>query len=428
MAVINNVSAAPLVEMCNPLEIAVISMAGRFPGAPDLDAFWNGLMRGDSTSGPIPLDRWDAERVSDPEVDVPTRAHTIEGAADFDPAFFGISPREIEHIDPQQRLLMELAWECLEDAGRPARELRGSRVGVYVGAGWNDYDRLTTRNASTTTLHTAPGMAMDMLAERISYFLGLRGPSMVVQTGCSSSLVALHLACQALRAGEIQAAFVGGAQLMFDPFVSIALSHFGGLSADGVCRAFGTGANGFVRGEGGGLLYLKRLEDALADGDRVQAVVRGTAVNNDGGGKSIVTPLPDGQRDVLGMAYDRYGLPVERLGYVETHGTGTAVGDPVEAEALGAVLGARRRPGEPLPIGSVKTNVGHLESAAGMPALIKAVLALEHGVVPPSLNSEVLNPEIDFDALNLTVVHNSMPLREDALVGVSGFGWGGTNA
>lgn len=428
MAVVNNVSMASSMGMCNPLEVAVISVAGRFPGAPDLVAFWDVLMRGESTVGPIPLDRWDAERVSDPEVDVPTQAHTIKGAADFDPVFFGISPREIDHIDPQQRLLMELAWECLEDAGRPARELRGQRVGVYVGAGWNDYDRLTTRNASTTTLHTAPGIAMDMLAERISYFLGLRGPSMVVQTGCSSSLVALHLACQALRAGEVQAAFVGGAQLMFDPFASIALSHFGGLSVDGVCRAFGAGANGFVRGEGGGLLYLKRLEDALADGDRVQAVVRGTAVNNDGGGKSIVTPLPDGQRDVLGIAYDRYGLPVERLGYVETHGTGTAVGDPVEAEALGAVLGARRRPGEPLPIGSVKTNVGHLESAAGMPALIKVVLALGHGIVPPSLNSEVLNPAIDFDALNLTVVHDPIPLREDALVGVSGFGWGGTNA
>src|SRR5450755_4621388 len=411
--------------------IAVVGMAGRFPAAPDVGSFWELLMAGREAIRPIPATRWDSAAQLDPEREIQSVAGTLDDVDQFDATFFGISPREAENIDPQQRLMLETTWQALEDAGIPARSLARSRTGVYVGAQWHDYELVGSERGARINQHTAPGIALDMVAGRVSYFLQLTGPALVVETGCSSSLVAVHLACQALRVEEIDAAIVGGVSLMLDPFNSVTSTHFGGLSPDGHCKTFGAGANGFVRGEGVGAMYLKTLGRALADGDRIHGVIVGTVVNNDGGGQSVVAPNPAGQEDLLRTAYDRFGVPADRLAYVEAHGTGTAVGDPIEATAIGLVLGqARSRASGRLPIGSVKSNMGHLESASGMPGLFKALLAVKHRVVPPSLHAAELNPDIPFDDLNLTVVREPLALSPagDVFIGVSGFGWGGTNA
>ncbi|MET9402838.1 type I polyketide synthase [Kitasatospora sp. NPDC002965] len=411
--------------------LAVIGMAGRFPGAPDVESFWRLLLEEGDAIRPVPATRWDATAQLDPQREIQAVGGFLDDVDRFDATFFGISPREAEMLDPQQRLMLEAAWRALEDAGTPARTLAGTRTGVYVGAGWHDYEHVGRKSGSGVTQHTAPGYALDMIAARVSYFLGLTGPSLVVETGCSSALVAAHLAAQALRAGEVDAAIVGGVALMLDPTASIGLTHFGGLSPDGRCKAFGAGANGFVRGEGVGALYVKTVARALADGDRIHGVIAGTAVNNDGGGQSVVSPSPGGQEQLLRDAYRHWGIPADRVAYLEAHGTGTALGDPIEAGAAGRVLGqARSADAGPLPIGSVKTNIGHLEAAAGIPGLFKALLSLRHGVVPPSLHSAELNPEIAFDELNLRVVREPLPLpaRDQAFIGVSSFGWGGTNA
>ncbi|MGW2544396.1 beta-ketoacyl [acyl carrier protein] synthase domain-containing protein, partial [Kitasatospora sp. NPDC001574] len=382
--------------------LAVIGMAGRFPGAPDVESFWRLLLEEGDAIRPVPATRWDATAQLDPQREIQAVGGFLDDVDRFDATFFGISPREAEMLDPQQRLMLEAAWRALEDAGTPARTLAGTRTGVYVGAGWHDYEHVGRKSGSGVTQHTAPGYALDMIAARVSYFLGLTGPSLVVETGCSSALVAAHLAAQALRAGEVDAAIVGGVALMLDPTASIGLTHFGGLSPDGRCKAFGAGANGFVRGEGVGALYVKTVARALADGDRIHGVIAGTAVNNDGGGQSVVSPSPGGQEQLLRDAYRHWGIPADRVAYLEAHGTGTALGDPIEAGAAGRVLGqARSADAGPLPIGSVKTNIGHLEAAAGIPGLFKALLSLRHGVVPPSLHSAELNPEIAFDELNL---------------------------
>ncbi|MFC5662552.1 SDR family NAD(P)-dependent oxidoreductase [Kitasatospora misakiensis] len=411
--------------------LAVVGMAGRFPDAPDVESFWRLMMERHDAVRPVPATRWDATAQLDPQREVQAVGGFLDDVDRFDATFFGISPREAEMLDPQQRLMLEAAWRALEDAGTPARALAGSRTGVFVGAGWHDYEHVGRKSGSGVTQHTAPGYALDMIAARVSYFLGLTGPSLVVETGCSSALVAAHLAAQALRAGEVDAAIIGGVALMLDPTASIGLTHFGGLSPDGRCKAFGAGANGFVRGEGVGALYVKTLARAQADGDRIHGVIAGTAVNNDGGGQSVVAPSPLGQERLLRDSYRHWGIPADRVAYLEAHGTGTAVGDPIEAGAVGRVLGqARSADAGPLPIGSVKTNIGHLEAAAGIPGLFKVLLSLRHGVVPPSLHSADLNPEIAFDELNVTVVREPLPLPADEQVflGVSSFGWGGTNA
>ncbi|HWU85906.1 MAG TPA: type I polyketide synthase, partial [Kofleriaceae bacterium] len=313
----------------------------------------------------------------------------------------------------------------------PAAAVRGSRTGVYVGAAWHDYEILRKQRGALATQHSAVGNALDVIAARVSYFLELHGPSLVVETGCSSSLVALHLACQALNSGEIDGALVGGVNLILAPDVSIALDRFGGLSPDGRCKAFAASANGFVRGEGVIAIYVKTLSRALADGDRIRGLVVGTAVNNDGGGASLVTPNPAGQEDLLTRAYAQARIAADEIAYVEAHGTGTAVGDPIEASVIGRTLGQHRTPARgPLAIGSVKTNIGHLEAAAGLAGLVKTVLSLEHRVVPPNLHADVLNPAIAFDALNLHVVRDplTLPARGPIYAGVNSFGWGGTNA
>lgn len=406
--------------------IAIVGMAGRFPGADSVARLWELLAAGIDAVGSVPPDRWDAAAPLDPAVRVPAAGGFLDDVAGFDAALFGISPREAADIDPQQRVFLETVWRALEDARTPADLLRGARIGVYAGASWHDYETLRLRSGASYGPHGLVGSAVDVIAARVSYVLGLTGPSMTVQTGCSSALVALDLAVAALRSGAVDAALAGGVNLMLSPEVTVGLTHFGALSPEGRCAAFGAGADGFVRGEGVGVVYLKTLSAARRDRDPVRAVIHETVVNNDGGGDSLVTPRLEGQRDLLRRAYR--DLDPRRVAYVEAHGTGTGRGDPVEASALGDVLG--HRAGAPLLVGSVKTGIGHLEAAAGVAGLIKAVLCLEHRRVPASLHAELLNPDIDFAGLGLRVVRTPTPLPAgpEVLVGVNSFGWGGTNA
>ncbi|WUH89160.1 SDR family NAD(P)-dependent oxidoreductase [Streptomyces sp. NBC_00433] len=410
--------------------IAIVGMAGRFPGAPDTESLWTLLMESREAIVPVPAQRWDTGRPLDPDKDIQAVGGFVDGVENFDAAFFGVSPREAAAIDPQQRLMLEVGWRAMEDAGQRASDLAGTRTGVYVGASWHDYELLRINRGARPTPHSLVGNALDVIAARLSYFLQLRGPSLTVETGCSSSLVALHLAAQALRQGDVDAAIVGGVNLMMDPHVTVGLTHFGGLSPDGRSKAFSKHANGFVRGEGIAALYVKTLARALADGDRVHAVVARTVVNNDGGGDSLVTPSPAGQRDLLTRAYLAADHPVGVPSYIEAHGTGTGRGDPIEATAIGEILGGKRDGDDPLHIGSIKTNIGHLEACAGMAGLFKLLLSLRHRTVPPSLHAEELNPAIPFDELGLRVAREAVALPADGpvTVGVNSFGWGGTNA
>ncbi|WP_228000225.1 type I polyketide synthase [Nocardia australiensis] len=411
--------------------IAIVGMAGRFPGADDLDALWDLLISGGTAIRSVPAQRWDVDTPLDGAKRVPAMGGFLDGIDEFDAALFGISPREARDIDPQQRLMLETAWRALEDAGIPGHTLRGTRTGVYIGASWHDYETLRKQRGIAATQHSLVGTALDVIAARLSYRLGLTGPSLVVETGCSSALVALDLAVRAIRTGDIESAVVGGVNLILAPDISIGLTHFGALSSVGRCAAFGAGADGFVRGEGVAAVYLKPLRAAVRDGDRVRALITATVVNNDGGGESLVTPNDAGQRDLLHRAYHNVGLDLDRLAYVEAHGTGTGRGDPIEARAIGEILARPRGSAVgPLPIGSIKTNIGHLEAAAGIAGLIKGVLCLERGAIPPSLHARELNPEIAFDALNVAVVRERMALPEagPVFLGVNSFGWGGTNA
>lgn len=410
--------------------LAVVGMAGRFPQAPDVPSLWELLAGQRDAIADVPADRWDRTAQFDPEVTIQSVGGFLDGIDRFDATFFGISPREAEVMDPQQRLMLETCWLALEDAGVPARSLAGARIGSYFGASWHDYEFLRKDRGARPTQHSSVGGAFDIIASRVSYFLGLTGPSLTVETGCSSSLVALHLAAQALRAGEVDGALAGGVNLIITPEGSVGLTHFGGLSPTGRCRTFSAEADGFVRGEGIAAVYLKTLARALEDGDRIHGVIADTRVNNDGGGESLVTPNPAGQEELLRGIYESPGFPVDDVVYVEAHGTGTRRGDPIEAGVVGRVLGQRRDPAHgPVLIGSVKTNIGHLEAASGMAGLFKALLILKNRTIPASLHAEELNPEIPFDELNLQVTRDpvELPATGRLMVGVNSFGWGGTN-
>ncbi|WP_425336813.1 SDR family NAD(P)-dependent oxidoreductase [Streptomyces profundus] len=400
--------------------IAVVGMACRLPGAPDPAAYWSLLRDGASAIGDAPADRWDpSARVR--------RGGFLDQVDRFDPAFFGISRREATMMDPQQRLTLELAWEALENAGIAPDTLAGSRSGVFVGAIWDDYATLAyQRGADALTAHSLTGLQRGVIANRVSYTLGLRGPSMTLDTGQSSSLVAVHTAVESLRGGESTLALAGGVNLIISPHSTTAPARFGGLSPDGLCYTFDERANGYVRGEGGGIVVLKTLAAARADGDRVLCVIRGSAVNNDGGGDSIGSPHQAAQEEVIHLAHTRAGVTPDEVQYVELHGTGTRAGDRVEAAALGAALGTRRA--VPLPVGSAKTNVGHTEGAAGITGLLKGILAILHRALPATLNHRT--PGVPLEALNLRVVTETTPWpRPDAplIAGVSSFGVGGTN-
>ncbi|HWE91494.1 MAG TPA: SDR family NAD(P)-dependent oxidoreductase, partial [Pseudonocardiaceae bacterium] len=417
-------------ERENPeVPIAVIGLSCRLPQAPDPASFWALLAGGVDAITEAPDDRWDRGSAADPRAYGITRGGFLDQVDEFDPAFFDISPREAVAMDPQQRLALELAWEALEDAAIVPGALRDSRTGVFVGAIWDDYAALLRRGgAGAITAHTLTGSNRGLIANRISYVLGLRGPSITVDSGQSSALVAAQAACESLRRGESRVAIAGGVNLNLIGESTIGAAKFGGLSPDGRCYAFDARANGYVRGEGGGAVVLKPLPTALADGDPVYCVIRGGAISNDGGTDGLTVPGRAGQEDALRRAYQQAGVDPADVGYVELHGTGTKAGDPVEAAALGAVLGAARPAGAPLPVGSAKTNVGHLEGAAGIVGLLKVALSIRHRALPPSLNFRTAHPAIPLPVLRLRVQTELAELSEGPFTaGVSSFGMGGTN-
>ncbi|MFG3056872.1 beta-ketoacyl synthase N-terminal-like domain-containing protein, partial [Kitasatospora sp. NPDC048239] len=404
--------------------IAVIGLSCRLPGAPDPTAFWELLSRGEDAVGTPPAERWSAA--------APARGAFLDEVDRFDAAFFGISPREAAAMDPQQRLLLELGWEALEEAGIVPASLAGSRTAVFASAIWDDYAALHHRRGEDAAgRHSVTGLHRGILANRLSYVLGLTGPSLTVDAAQSSALVAVHLAAESLRRGESELAVVGGVNLILSPGSSADSARFGALSPDGRCYTFDARANGYVRGEGGVAVVLKPLARALADGDRVHSVLLGSAVNNDGASTGLTVPDRTAQEAVLREAHGRAGTDAPSVQYVELHGTGTPVGDPIEAAALGAVLGAGagERPA-PLHVGSAKTNVGHLEGAAGLVGLLKTILAIARRRLPASLNFAEPNPAIPLDELGLRVRTEEGPWPQadrPLIAGVSSFGMGGTN-
>jgi acyl transferase domain-containing protein len=417
--------------------IAIIGMGCRFPGADSLDAYWRLLRDGVDAMTEVPPSRWAADAYYDPDPAAPGKMNTrwggFTGGVDrFDAGFFGISPREAEQMDPQQRLLLEVTWEALEDAGLRLDRLAGSAAGVFVGIFMDDYRRLQLSDPENVDSYAGTGTTFSIAANRISYHFDFRGPSLAVDTACSSSLVAIHLASQSLQSGEATLAIAGGVNLILSPEPTIELTKAGLMSPDGRCKAFDAGANGYVRGEGAGVVILKPLSKAQADGDPIHAVIRGTAVNQDGRTNGLTSPNRFAQEAVLREACRRAGVAPGEVQYVEAHGTGTAVGDAIECRALGAVFGQGRPASRPLIIGSVKTNIGHLETGAGVASLIKIALAMRHGQVPATLHQDTPNPEIPFAALGLQVqkAFGPWPRSGDApaLAGISSFGFGGTNA
>ncbi|MEV7892048.1 type I polyketide synthase, partial [Streptomyces sp. NPDC088357] len=416
--------------------IAVVGVGCRFPGASGPARFWELLRDGvDSIEQRSwPRDEEGGDTASDPASLEPTGirwAGSLDRIDGFDAAFFGISPREAAVMDPQQRLMLELAWEALEDAGIVPATLKQTSTGVFVGAFADDYAKLTDRHGTgVITQQTAAGLSRAVIANRVSYVLGLGGPSVTVDTAQSSSLVAVHLAVRSLLDGESTLALAGGVHLNLLRENAVVMSRLGGLSPDGRCFTFDARANGFVRGEGGAVVVLKRLSQAHADGDTVYGVIRATAVNNDGATDGLIAPGQAAQEGVLRAAYERAGLAPTAVQYVELHGAASVAGDPVEAAALGAVLGCQRPGQSPLRVGSVKTNIGHLEGASGIAGLVKALVALHHRELPPSLNHATPNPRIAFDELRLRVQTEREPwpsTDRPLIAGVNSFGMGGTN-
>lgn len=417
--------------------IAVIGLGCRFPGDINSpDALWQFLIDGGNAVTEVPAERWapfdDGSPATANTIARTTRwGSFLRDIAAFDAEFFDISSREAVKMDPQQRLLLEVAWEALEHAGIPATALRRSQTGVYVGASITEYGCHASADLENVDAWSNAGGALSIIANRLSYFLDLRGPSVTVDTACSSSLVALHLACRSLRTGESETAIAGGVNLLMSPAVFRGFDQSGALSSTGACHAFDADADGFVRGEGCGVVVLKRLSDARRDGDRVLAVVRGSAINQDGHSNGLLAPNPAAQMAVLRSAYADAGIAPQEVDYVETHGTGTLLGDPIEAKALGTVLGRGRSPQAPLLLGAAKTNLGHLEAAAGMVGFIKTVLAVQRGTIPKNLHFTTPNPHIPFDQMRLKVVaeQQDWPSSDHPRrAGISSFGFGGTNA
>ncbi len=415
--------------------IAIVGMSLRFPnGANDPEKFWQLLREGVDCITEIPASRWNVDDYYDPDPDAPGKMYTrcagfIDNVEHFDPQFFGIAPREAQSMDPQQRLLLEVTWEALERAGQAPSKLAGSRTGVYIGISGNDYSHLHTGAESIDTYFGA-GVAHSIAAGRISYVLGLQGPSVAVDTACSASLTAVHLACQSLRSGESDMALAGGVNVILTPEGIITASQARMLSPEGRCKTFDASANGYVRSEGCAIIVLKRLSDALANGDNILALIRGTAANQDGRSGGLTAPNGEAQQAVIREALSNANLKPEDISYLETHGTGTALGDPIEVQALGEVFRESHSKEQPLFIGAVKSNIGHLEAAAGIAGLIKTVLALQHKELPPSLHVQKRNPHIAWEKLPVQVTTELMPWKSangKRIAGVSSFGFSGTN-
>ncbi len=415
--------------------IAVIGMSCRFPGAPDLAAFWQLLCDGRESISRVPADRWDAEHYYDSDPAAPGKMNSkwggfLDQVDQFDAAFFGIAPREADLMDPQQRLLLEVSWEALEDAAIVPASLADKPVGVFIGLSSNNYAGLLHREPALINAFTNSGGSECIAANRISYTLNLRGPSMAMDTACSSSLSAVHLACQSLQTGESELALAGGANVILAPGPSISLAKARMLSPDGRCRVFDAGANGFGRAEGAGVVVLKPLPRALADGDPIYAVIRGTATQQNGRTNGLMAPSRWAQEAVVRDACRRAGVWPRALQYVETHSAGTLIGDATELNALAIVLAEDRAADDKCAIGSVKTNVGHLEAAAGIAGLIKVALMLQHRRLVPSLHFDSPNPLVPFDSMPLRIpreLRTWPDCEHAALAGVSGSGYGGVN-
>lgn len=417
--------------------IAIIGMACRYPGgAIDPDSYWRLLDAGVDATREIPPERWDADALYDPDPDALGKMTTrrggfLEGVDQFDPGFFGLAPREAVHIDPQHRLLLETSHEALEQAGIPPHSLAGAPAGVFVGIMSHDYEAFRAGPLASINGHVLAGTAASIASGRISYVLGLQGPSLTVDTACSSSLVTLHLACQSLHAGECEVALAGGVTLVLTPELHVGFSRLHGLAADGRCKSFSAEADGVGWSEGCGLLVLKRLADARRDGDTVWGLIRGTAVNHDGRSNGLTAPNGPAQEAVIRRALAQAGLDPHEVDYIEGHGTGTRLGDPVEVNALAAVYCEGRPAGRPLLLGSAKSNLGHTQAAAGIAGVMKVLLALRHGRLPATLHAASLNPHVPWDQLPLRVLREATPWPpggKPRIAGVSAFGISGTNA
>ncbi len=415
-------------------DIAIIGRACRLPGASSVEGLWQILSEGRCAVSRIPADRWPLERFGHPRAQERGKSYTwaagvIDDVWSFDPTVFGISPREAEQMDPQQRILLELTWDALEDAGLRPSAVAGSGIGVFVGASSLDYGNLRILDTSSGDAYAATGNVLSILSNRISYIYDLKGPSFTLDTACSSSLVALDTAIVALESGQVDTAIVAGVNVLASPFNFISFSNAQMLSRTGLCQAFSAKADGYVRAEGGVVLVLQTAKAAARDGSLVRGVIAASGVNSDGRTTGISLPSGTAQGALLERVYREAGIDPEAIAFVEAHGTGTPVGDPIEAGAIGSRLGKARK--VPLPIGSIKTNIGHTEPVSGLAGLLKASLALEHDLLPPSLHADRLNPEIPFEALNLTVNRAPLPLARghaERFAGVNSFGFGGTNA
>ena len=417
--------------------IAVVGIGCRWPGAANPTQFWQLMQNQQDAITPVPADRWDLDRFYDPSPDVPAKMPHRDGGflpdlLDFDASFFRIAPREAHSLDPQQRLLLEVSWEALEQAGLAADRLVGSRTGVFIGISSIDYwQRLLSRHPSEIDAYLATGNTHSMAAGRISYILGLTGPSLAIDTACSSALVALHSACQSLRLQDCDLALAGGVNRILEPATSLNFARAKMLSPTDRCRSFDAAADGFVRSEGCGIVVLKRWRNAVRDQNQIWGVILGSAVNHDGRASGLTVPNGSAQQALIRQALAQAQVEPAQVSYVETHGTGTALGDPIEVNALGAVFQSNRQRRQPLILGAVKTNIGHTEAAAGMAGLIKTLLALRHRQIPANLYFQRPNPQIDWANLPVRVPTAPVdwPLQEQPrIAGVSAFGFSGTNA
>jgi phthiocerol/phenolphthiocerol synthesis type-I polyketide synthase C len=413
--------------------IAIIGAACRLPGAPDLASFWSMLASGTDAVGQLPAERFAQPAFYHPRKSESGRSYSFAAAhlgdiAQFDAPAFGLSPREAAEMDPQQRILLEVAAEAVEDAGWPLAKLAGRPVGAFIGGSSTDYAELRLGDPAGIDRYFMTGNTLSILSNRLTNIFDLRGAGQTIDTACSSSLVALHMAVQALRSGQLEAALVGGVQLLLSPYAFTGFSRAGMLSQRGRCQAFDAAADGYVRGEGAGIILLKPLAQALAEGDRVRGVILGTGTNAAGRTIGLSLPNREAQAALLTRVLAEAGVDRDDLAYFEAHGTGTQAGDPVESWAIGRALARGRA--APLPVGSVKTNIGHLEPASGIAGLLKAMLVLEKGVLPPNLHFNNPNPNIDFAGLNIRIPTSAEPIATGpgSLAGVNSFGFGGTNA
>ncbi|NEQ41779.1 MAG: type I polyketide synthase, partial [Okeania sp. SIO3I5] len=418
--------------------IAIIGMGCRFPGgASTPEAFWDVLQNGVDTIAEVPKDRWDLDDYYHPDPDTPGKMYSryggfIDQIQEFDANFFGISPLETNHLDPQHRLLLEVSWEALEHSGKNPQQLKKSQTGVFIGICSNDYtNNVLSQGLEQMNAYIGSGHAHSTASGRISYILGLIGPNLAVDTSCSSSLVSIHLACSSLRNQECNLALAGGVNILISPESTVGLCKSRMLSFDGRCKTFDISADGFVRGEGCGIIVLKRLSDALADQDNILAVIRSSAINQDGNTSGLTVPSGPSQIAVIRKALANGGLEPADVSYIEAHGTGTSLGDPIEVEAIGTVFGKTHSQEKPLMIGSVKTNIGHTEGAAGIASFMKLVLQLQYQKIAPSLHFNQPNPYINWSQLPLQVSTQLTPWQTNGktrIGGVSSFGFSGTNA